>query len=139
MDVTNRQFKFVTFDANYTWSHALDYNVAQFASVGTNNFIDPYVNARANYGNANINIRHRAVGWAIINIPGVKDNHSLIAYATNGWSIKPLVQIQSGLPYSIAISSGSPNSFTCKRCDVRCNLKRHCRNGCQLVHPDPRT
>lgn len=109
LDVTNRQFKFVTFDANYTWSHALDFNVAQFSSAGTNNWIDPFANARSNYGNANINVRHRAVGWAILNVPGIK-SHNLLSYATNGWSIKPLVQVQSGLPYSYGTSSGSPSA-----------------------------
>ena len=109
VDVTNRQFKFVTFDANYTWAHALDYNVAQFSSAGANNWLDPFANGRSNYGNSSLNIRHRAVGWAIINIPGVKE-HNLVSYLTNGWSIKPLLQLQSGLPYSYAVSSGSPSS-----------------------------
>jgi hypothetical protein len=107
VDITNRQWKFVTFDANYTWAHALDYGVASFASVSPgNNWLDPF-NARANYGNSAVNVRQRAVGWAIVNIPGLK-GHSGLTYLTNGWSIKPLVQIQSGLPYSVAVSSGSP-------------------------------
>ena len=106
VDITNRQWKWITFDANYTWSHALDYNVGQFTAAGTNNWIDPYANARSNYGTANINVRHRAVGWAILNVPGL-DRKDALSYVTNGWSIKPLVQIQSGLPYSYGISSGS--------------------------------
>ena len=110
VDVTNRQWKWITFDANYTWSHALDYNVAQFTSVGgttLNNWIDPLANPRSNYGTANINVRHRAVGWAILNVPGLKRQDAL-SYLTNGWSIKPLIQAQSGLPYSYGTSSGSP-------------------------------
>ncbi|MDE1163264.1 MAG: TonB-dependent receptor [Acidobacteriaceae bacterium] len=109
VDITNRQWKFISYDVNYTWAHALDYNVASVTTFGTNNWLDPYANPRSNYGNSSINIRHRAVGWAIINIPGMKRNDAL-SYVTNGWSIKPLVQIQSGLPYSYAISSGSPAS-----------------------------
>lgn len=109
IDVTNRQFKLITFDANYTWAHALDYNVAQFTAAGANNWLDPFANARSNYGNSNINIRHRAVGWAILNIPGIQSKN-LVSYLTNGWSIKPLIQIQSGLPYSYSVSSGSPGS-----------------------------
>ena len=111
VDVTNRQWKWITFDANYTWSHALDYNVAQFTSVGgstTNNWIDPLGNQRSNYGTANINVRHRAVGWANINVPGLS-RQDAISYLTNGWSIKPLIQAQSGLPYSYGTSSGSPD------------------------------
>jgi hypothetical protein len=110
VDITNRQWHWITFDANYTWSHALDYNVAQFTSVGgtnINNWIDPYGSPRSNYGTSSINVRHRAVGWAILNIPGVKNEKGALAYLTNGWSVKPLVQMQSGLPYSASTSSGS--------------------------------
>ncbi|HEY4354835.1 MAG TPA: TonB-dependent receptor [Acidobacteriaceae bacterium] len=106
VDITNRQWKFVTFDANYTWAHALDYGVTSFTTASSNNWLDPY-NARANYGNSAVNIRHRAVGWAIINLPGLKGT-SPLTYLTNGWSIKPLIQAQTGLPYSVGTSSGSP-------------------------------
>lgn len=107
VDITNRQWKFITFDANYTWAHALDYGVSSFTSFSPgNNWLDPF-NPRSNYGNSAVNVRHRAVGWAIINVPGMKGNGGL-SYLTNGWSIKPLVQIQTGLPYSAGVSSGSP-------------------------------
>jgi outer membrane receptor protein involved in Fe transport len=115
VDITNRQWKFVTFDANYTWAHALDYGVTGFTSFSPgNNWLDPF-NPRSNYGNSAVNVRQRAVGWAIVNIPGKQGNGGL-TYLTNGWSIKPLVQIQSGLPYSVAVSSGSPNNQAAGTC-----------------------
>ena len=106
VDITNRQWKFITFDANYTWAHALDYGVTSFTTASANNWLDPF-NPRANYGNSAVNIRHRAVGWAILNIPG-RRSHDTLSYLTNGWSIKPLVQAQTGLPYSVGTSAGSP-------------------------------
>ena len=115
VDITNRSFKMLTFDANYTWAHALDFSQNQFTSASTNNFLDPYSNQRTNYGNSSLNVRHRAVGWAIFNVPGLS-GHSPLTYATNGWSIKPLVQIQSGLPYSAGFSGTTPaqcNGFGC--------------------------
>jgi outer membrane receptor protein involved in Fe transport len=115
VDITNRQWKFVTFDANYTWAHALDYGVTSFTSFSPgNNWLDPF-NPRSNYGNSAVNVRHRAVGWAIINIPG-RQGHEALTYLTNGWSIKPLVQIQTGLPYSVALSSGSPSNQAAGTC-----------------------
>jgi outer membrane receptor protein involved in Fe transport len=115
VDITNRQWKFITFDANYTWAHALDYGVISFTSFSPgNNWLDPF-NPRSNYGNSQVNVRQRAVGWAIINLPG-KEGNGALTYLTNGWSIKPLVQIQSGLPYSVAISSGSPNNQQAGTC-----------------------
>ncbi len=114
IDITNRQWKFITFDANYTWAHALDYGVTSFTTASSNNWLDPF-NPRANYGNSAVNVRHRAVGWAIINIPG-KQGTDAMTYLTNGWSVKPLLQMQSGLPYSVAISSGSPANQAAGTC-----------------------
>lgn len=111
VEVTNRQSKWFQYDVNYTWAHALDYGLPSFTAAGTNNFFDPY-DPSTSYGNAAVDIPNRVVAWAIVNIPGVKDEHGPLSYAVNGWSIKPLLQAQTGLPYSIGISSGSPNSLT---------------------------
>ncbi len=108
VDVTNRTYHWVTFDANYTWAHAQDFSQLQTTGTVTNNWIDPFGNQRANYGNSSLDTRHRAVGWAILNIPGVSDNGGLMSYLANGWSIKPLVQVQSGLPYSATVSGSTP-------------------------------
>ncbi|MFC6645704.1 TonB-dependent receptor domain-containing protein [Granulicella cerasi] len=115
VDITNRSWKFITFDANYTWAHALDYNVAQFTGAGTNNWIDPYANGRSNYGNSSLNIRHRVVGWANINLPGIS-HQNYLSYLTNGWSVKPLVQMQSGLPYSYGVSGTPQNQCAATTC-----------------------
>ncbi|WP_263416957.1 TonB-dependent receptor [Terriglobus albidus] len=117
VDITNRQSRLISYDVNYTWAHALDYGPSSSTSFSPgNNWIDPY-NARANYGNSNINVPHRLVGWANFNIPGRKGGDTGLGYLTNGWSIKPLVQIQKGLPYSVGTSSGSPpNQTGCTDC-----------------------
>ncbi|MCU1324571.1 MAG: Cna domain protein [Acidobacteriaceae bacterium] len=101
--VTKRAGKFISMDFNYTWSHALDYNQTSVTGFSSNNFFDPYGSARSNYGNSYLNVRHRAVGWAIVNLPGTKGIRFVDA-ATNGWSIKPALQVQSGLPYSAAVN-----------------------------------
>jgi hypothetical protein len=106
VDVTNRSNKWIQYDANYTWSHALDFSQAVGStSPGTNNWVDPFGNQRLNYGNSSQNVRHRGVGWANINAPGLKGK-GVLTYLTNGWSLKPYVQIQNGLPYSL-LTSGS--------------------------------
>lgn len=103
LDVTKRAGTWISFDANYTWSHALDYRSTAPTGFSSNNFFDPYGNGRANYGNADINVRHRATGWASFTVPGTKGIHFVDA-ATNGWSIKPAFQMQSGLPYSANVN-----------------------------------
>jgi hypothetical protein len=108
VEVTKRASKLITYDVNYTWSHALDFNQSTPTSPGTNNWFDPLGNALANYGNSSNNIKHRVVGWAAFSIPGL-EGHSPITYVTNGWSIKPLFQMQSGLPYSLTVGGTVPN------------------------------
>ncbi len=116
VDVTNRTFRWVTFDANYTWAHALDFSQLQTTGTTTNNWIDPFGNQRANYGNSNLDTRHRAVGWAILNIPGVSAKDTLASYFANGWSVKPLIALQSGLPYSATVSGSTPQQCNAVGC-----------------------
>lgn len=109
VDVTNRSSKWVKFDANYTWAHALDFSQNQFTAASVNNFIDPFANPRNNYGTSSLNVRHRAVVWAILNAPGIHGDTAW-KYLANGWSIKPLLQMQSGLPYSAVSTGTTPQS-----------------------------
>ncbi len=101
--VTKRAGKFLSFDVNYTWSHAMDYNQTSVTGFSSTNFFDPFGNARANYGNSYLNVRHRVVGWAILNLPGTSAYH--LSGLTKGWSVKPALQLQSGLPYSAQVNT----------------------------------
>ncbi len=115
VDITNRNYRWVTFDANYTWSHALDFSQSSYTGTANNSWIDPFGNQRLNYGTSSYDIRQRAVGWAILNIPG-RDSKDALSYLTNGWSLKPLFQIQSGLPYSATVGGSTPNQCTTAGC-----------------------
>ena len=110
VELQRRQSKFLAFDTNYTWSHSLDFNQNQSTTVtaGSNNWFDPYGNTRANYGNSSLNVPHRLVSWALLNFPGTHGGEAL-KQLTNGWSIKPLLQVQSGLPYSVNTTGSAPN------------------------------
>ena len=117
VEVQRRAGKYFQFDTNYTWSHGLDFNqnTATAFTAGANNWFDPYGNARANYGNSSLNIPHRVVAWGLINFPGVHSGSGL-SYLANGWSIKPLVQAQTGLDYSVLTTGNAPSqcaSVTC--------------------------
>ncbi len=115
VEVQKRASKLISFDAHYTWAHALDFNQNASTSASTNGWFDPFGNARANYGNSNNNIKHRVVGWAVFNAPGL-EGHGPLTYLTNGWSLKPLVQAQSGLPYSLTVGGTVPNNCYVKGC-----------------------
>ena len=114
-ELQRRASKYVSFDMNYTWSHALDFNQNQATAPGTNNWFDPFANARANYGNSYLNIPHRVVAWGLLNAPGLS-GHGPLTYLANGWSLKPLLQFQSGLPYSATVGGTTPNQCYAAGC-----------------------
>ncbi len=102
-EITNQSFKYATFDANYTWSHALDYNQNQSTQASTNQPLDPNGSLRPQYGNSPYNVPNRFVGYAVFKYP--KAFSGLKSYLLDGWNLNPLVQLQNGLPYSLVTSS----------------------------------
>ena len=116
-EIQRRGGKYATFDVNYTWAHAMDFNQTSSTSftAGNNNWFDPYANARSNYGNSSLNTPNRVVAWAVLTAPGTHGNDWL-SYLSNGWSINPLLQFQTGLPYSVLISGSAPNQCSSAGC-----------------------
>ncbi len=109
-EIKNSGSKFIQFDANYTWSHALDFNQNANTTTMSNGLYDPYnINGfpkGANYGNSIYNTPNRFVAWAMVNSPHVEtDNWT--KYLVNDWSMNPVFQMQNGLAYSAVIGSGS--------------------------------
>jgi outer membrane receptor protein involved in Fe transport len=109
-EVENHSLHLVQFDANYTWSHALDYAQNALTQGSALNWYDPYSNARVNYGNSNYNVPNRFVGYALVNIPNMHEK-SWTNYLTNDWSINNSFQMQSGLPYSLTVSGFAGNAI----------------------------
>jgi Carboxypeptidase regulatory-like domain len=114
-EAQKRASKYISFDAHYTWAHALDFNQTTGTAPSTNGWLDPFANARSNYGNSGNDIRGRFVAWAIFNAPGTSSGGAL-KYLTNGWSLKPYFQMQSGLPYTLVMSGTVPNQCYLSKC-----------------------
>ena len=95
--------------ANYTWSHTLDENPYESTVVPSYNMLDP-TNPHAEYGNSSLDIRDRFVG-AVIYQPQTHF-HGIEDYALGGWRIAPLVQAQTGLPYTPYISGNISGSIS---------------------------
>ena len=110
-EIQNRSIHGLQFDANYTWSHALDYNQNASTTIsGTNNnWLNPYASARQNYGTSQFNVGNRFVGYVLYTFPGISSG-SALKYMTNGWSINDTFQMQNGLPYSAEIDTGFNSS-----------------------------
>lgn len=103
-EVVNRTLKTITFNASYTWSHALDF--AQNANTqGTaNTWYDPFGNPRINYGNSDFNVPNRFVAYALYRLPNINSS-SPFKWIVNGWSINDSFQMQNGLPFTAGSNS----------------------------------
>jgi hypothetical protein len=106
-------------NVNYTWSHAID-NLSSAFSDGTTGFyglgyLDPY-NANLDKGNADYDIRNRFVLSGTWNLPwGNSSSNAVERQVVGGWSFSPILNIRSGLPYSIYDCSNLTGSsgYTC--------------------------
>jgi hypothetical protein len=102
----NRRFsQGFSFLTNYTWAHALDFNPYIGTGVPTFNVFDP-TNLKKEYGNSSLDVRQRFVLAAVYQ--PTFHTHGTLRYVTEGWRIAPIVQAQTGLPYSPSVSGSAP-------------------------------
>ncbi len=94
----------LSFSANYTWSHALDYGENNTTFTNTDSLLDPY-NQRAEYGNSNQNVPNRLVAYAVYNTPTVF--RGIWSSLLSDFEISPSYAFQNGLPFTAGISSGT--------------------------------
>ncbi len=77
VEILNRSLHSLQFDANYTWSHALDFTQNAAPTGATNEWYNPYGEYRVNYGNSSWDVPNRFVAYALYNFPGVKSSNQL--------------------------------------------------------------
>ena len=98
----------VSLNANYTWSHALDFGENNQTSAAATSLLDP-TNLKLDYGNSNQNVPNRLVIAAVGNSPWHVSG--ALGYLLNNFSIAPAFATQSGLPYSPGISTGASKLY----------------------------
>jgi len=96
------------FNANYTWAHAIDFGQNESTFSDTNDLLVPN-NLAADKGNSIYDVRHRFVVNAVVTSPW---KHSgWMSYLADGWSLSPIFQFQTGLPFSLTTSGSAPSSL----------------------------
>ena len=98
----------ITFNANYTWSHALDYGENNTTGASATALLDP-TDIRLEKGNSNQNVPNRLVMAGVISTPW--HAHGALGYLVNDFEMAPAFSTQTGLPYSVGIS-GSSSTLT---------------------------
>lgn len=109
-EIQNHSLRTIQWDANYTWSHALDFAQAANTTTTGNNWYDSYSNPRINYANSAYNVPNRFTGYVLVNEPSMHVNHGL-DYVVNHWSVSNNFQMQNGLPYSMTLSGKAGNAI----------------------------
>ena len=93
--------------ATYTYSHAADYNQNSTTFADNNDILDP-ANFALEYGASNFDIRQRVTGTAIARTPWKL--HGVEGYLFNGYSLAPVVEWRTGLPYTLRTSGAIPST-----------------------------
>jgi hypothetical protein len=95
----------LTFQTNYTFAKQLD-----------NQRPRSYYNLDADYGPALLNLRHRFVWASNYDLPFGRGkrygNSGAIATLLGGWSLGAILDLRSGLPFSITSNTNTCNCFT---------------------------
>lgn len=95
----------VSFGANYTLAHALDYNQNAFLYKSPTNILEPN-NMKLEYGNSNNDVRQRLVVHGTFWTTWQK--RGWLGYAVNDWGIAPVIAWQTGLPYTLGVGGSAP-------------------------------
>ena len=105
---SHRMSRHFSLDANYTWSHALDFGENNTTGASATALLDP-TNIGLDYGNSNQNVPNRFVLYAVGDSPWHVNGPW--GYLANDWELAPAFTTQNGLPYSVGIS-GSSSTLT---------------------------
>jgi hypothetical protein len=85
----------LSLNANYTWAHGLDDISADFNSVVLVG--KPWIN----YGNSDVDIRHRIAVTATYEIPSPKHVNAIENALLAGWQANDLFYWQTGMPFTV--------------------------------------
>jgi hypothetical protein len=100
--------KGLSFRANYTYAHAMDWNPNETTLVAGSDVLDP-ANFSQEYGTSNLDVRHSAAVTAIAEAPWKL--RGIAGRLGNGWSLSGIGQFRSGLPYTMRTSGSLPEEF----------------------------
>jgi hypothetical protein len=108
LSAERRLIKGLTFNVSYTFSKSLDNN-----SVGSSNpQIQNFYNIAAEHALSDFNAPHRFVLSGIYLLPFKGGSNPVVRGFVEGWSVAPIINFQSGNPFSPIVSRTDPNSLT---------------------------
>src|SRR5579859_4262759 len=106
--LNHRMNHHMQFSVNYTWAHAIDFGQNQSTFSDSNDLLVPN-NIGLEKANSIYDVRHRFVASAVMTSPWKVDG--CLGILANDWDFDPLLQIQNGLPYTLATSGSAPGGL----------------------------
>jgi hypothetical protein len=91
---------------SYTWSHTLDVTTD---SNGGGTPMNPYL-WKADYGNANWDIRHRLAATVVYDIPFFAVSNPLLRGAFTKWQANGSLEVRTGFPINVITSTDTANT-----------------------------
>jgi len=106
-------------NANYTWSHTIDYLSATFGgsdewggqALGT---LDPF-NPSLDKGDSDYDVRNRVALSAVWDPPYAQHTHGVMKEIADGWEFAPIFTASSGYPYTIYDCTNEYTVYVCPR------------------------
>jgi hypothetical protein len=103
ISLTVRDWKGLTARSNFTWSHALGTGT-EVQARSARSVVDPW-DLGANYGAQDFDIRYLYNLSALYDLPFYRQQKGVVGRLLGGWSVSPLLTVQSGLPLRVTFSS----------------------------------
>jgi Carboxypeptidase regulatory-like domain/TonB-dependent Receptor Plug Domain len=123
---TQRLWRGLTVNSNYTWSKALDDASNPGADNAEPNFPQDPSNLAAEKGLSDFDHRHRFVTNFLYQIPFLKNSEGWVHTAFGEWQVGGIWTLQSGAPFTVNLSTdvannGEPLSAPSQRPNLTCN------------------
>jgi Carboxypeptidase regulatory-like domain/TonB dependent receptor-like, beta-barrel len=106
----------LSFLANYTWGHSLDYRSTWHSLSSAGSATDANSYGEAGYsmdlnhiylehGNSLFDIAHRVVAAASWDLPWLNNQNTLASKIFGGWQLNPNISLQTGFPFTVGAHS----------------------------------
>jgi outer membrane receptor protein involved in Fe transport len=113
IDSSNLRNKGLRLGARYTYSVAKDNLSTTFSETGQAfnlGYLDPF-NPKLDYGYADFDVRHRFAANFVWNVPHFSGAKGFLDQAVNGWELTGILNLRSGLPFSVYDSTNVFGAF----------------------------
>lgn len=99
----------ITAQANYTFAHALN-DTQAFSQGGLYSSVVPSQFATLEYGNSDLDVRHRFTMLLNYQLPFGKNLHGVLGGLAKGWQFNAIDVWMTGFPFSVTNSSARTNT-----------------------------